>query len=61
MTKLSSQPSGKQRAVEGAEYQPRERIAGSTAKHTYNVSPASVQSTGGGKISPNSHSRGPQG
>ena len=59
MAKLISQPSGQQSRPDGS--QPREKLEGSTKRHTYNVNPPSAQSAGGGKISPNSHNRGPQG
>ena len=55
--KLTSEPNGKAHRPSQA----RERLEGSTARHTYNTKPASAQAAGGGAISPNSHSRGQQG
>ena len=39
----------------------QENLDRSTAAHTYNVMPDSIDSVGGGDISPNSSDRGAQG
>jgi hypothetical protein len=55
--KLTTEPQGRQERPTQA----RERLEGSTSRHTHNVAPASAQAAGGGRISPNSHDRGQQG
>ena len=39
----------------------REKWDGNSSRHTLNSKPGSVQSAGGGRISPNSDKRGKQG